>query len=80
MTGKMSVKCCMVKCSKDIVHRGKDQNLEPSIVGSLTVHFVHLFLCSVDPSVHFLNPSIQLLHLPLVVLTSEEREERYRNR
>lgn len=43
-------------------------NLEHSIVGSLAVYLVHLLVRAVNPPIHSLYLSIQLLHLPLVVL------------
>lgn len=58
----------------EIKHKAqKYYNLNRGIVRSLAVHLIHLFLCSINPSVHFLYLSIQLLHLPLVVLRETQK-------
>lgn len=52
----------------------QEPNLQDAIVGSLTLNVLQLPLRSVHPLVHFLDLSVQFLHLTLVILGGQDEK------
>lgn len=74
------INCLHQRHERNICHREKSfkvykqYNLQ-HITGSLAVYLIHFSLCTIDPSIHFLYLSIQLVHLLLVVLKEIKKEK-----